>query len=214
VTNNGELSGSYDVTLKIDDSIEATNNITLAGGASQNVTFAVSKYIANTYSVNVNEVSGTFVVKSIPTLPPVVSPPPTPAPTVPAAIDVPWKELRAFLLSSNASAPLASSARKAGIRVGTASLRFSSLTFTLNAFSTTDYGLIYVDDYKVDGKFLIWSIDVKSYFCLALPITQLDIRYYHDQAWWDNLTSAYGVQIPSASGEKLWDSPTEVNIVW
>ena len=82
VTNLGELSGSYDVNLKIDDTVEATENVTLAGGASQNVTFALSKSIAKIYAVNVCELSGTFVVKSIPP-PPVVTPPPAPAPAPP-----------------------------------------------------------------------------------------------------------------------------------
>jgi hypothetical protein len=79
VTNIGELSGSYDVNLEIDDKVEATESITLAGGANQNVTFTISKSIAKTYTVNIGELSGTFVVKSKPTPPPVVTPSPAPA---------------------------------------------------------------------------------------------------------------------------------------
>ena len=78
VTNIGELSGTYEVNLKIDDTIEGTEKVTLDGGASQKVTFTKSKTTAKTYSVSIGELSGTFVVKSKPTPPPVVSPPPAP----------------------------------------------------------------------------------------------------------------------------------------
>lgn len=61
VTNIGELSGSCDVNLEIDGTVEATENITLAGSASQNVTFAISKSIAKTYTVNISKLSSTFV---------------------------------------------------------------------------------------------------------------------------------------------------------
>ena len=69
ITNTGDLSGSYEVTLKIDNVVAATKEITLAGHTSQTVTFSTSKDIAGTYSVTVDGLSGTFVVR-VPTAPP------------------------------------------------------------------------------------------------------------------------------------------------
>jgi hypothetical protein len=74
VTNTGELSGSCDVTLKIDETAEATEKVTLDGGASQRVTFTVIKSTAKTYSISINGQSGTFVVQ----------PPPIPLPPLDA----------------------------------------------------------------------------------------------------------------------------------
>ncbi len=70
-TNTGDLAGSYKVTLKIANVVEATKDITLAGGASQEVTFTAVKDVAGTYAVNVDGQSGTFTVK-------VAAPPPLP----------------------------------------------------------------------------------------------------------------------------------------
>jgi hypothetical protein len=64
VTNSGDLTGTYEVTLKIDNVVVATESITLAGGASEKVTFTTSKDVAATYAVNLNGLSGTFVVKA------------------------------------------------------------------------------------------------------------------------------------------------------
>jgi hypothetical protein len=66
VTNTGELSGSCDITLKIDETAEATEKITLEGGASQRVTFTMTKSTMKTYSVGINGQSGTFVVEPPP----------------------------------------------------------------------------------------------------------------------------------------------------
>ena len=73
VANAGDLTGSYEVTLKIDDVAVATEDVTLAGGASQKVTFTTSKDVVGTYTVNVDGLSGTFTVKA--------APPPPPPPT-------------------------------------------------------------------------------------------------------------------------------------
>ena len=66
VTNTGELSGSCDVTLKIDEAAEATEKVTLEGGARQIVTFSITQSFAKTYSVEINDQSGTFVVNPYP----------------------------------------------------------------------------------------------------------------------------------------------------
>jgi len=77
VTNTGDGSGSYDVTLKIDSTVITTERVTLAGGENEELTFTVSEDASGTHSVDVNGLKGTFSVKAAPVVPPVV--PPTPA---------------------------------------------------------------------------------------------------------------------------------------
>ena len=69
VTNTGEQPGTYEVTLKIDDTIEDTKKITLEGCANQKLTFKVMKSTAKTYSVSINDQSGTFMVQFAPPSP-------------------------------------------------------------------------------------------------------------------------------------------------
>jgi len=64
VTNTGDLTGSYEVTLKIDDVVVEAKKVTLAGGASQTVSFTTAQGAAGTYTVNVNGLSGTFTVRA------------------------------------------------------------------------------------------------------------------------------------------------------
>ncbi len=66
VANTGDLSGSYTVTLRIDDVVVATDDVTLAGGANQEVTFTTVKDVVGTYQVEVDGLSGTFMVKALP----------------------------------------------------------------------------------------------------------------------------------------------------
>lgn len=63
VSNTGEEEGSYTVTLKVNGVVEKTKEITLAGGASEKVTFATSKDKAGIYSVDVDGLIGSFTVK-------------------------------------------------------------------------------------------------------------------------------------------------------
>ena len=65
VTNTGEQEASYTVTLKINEVIEETREITLAGG-SETVTFTTAKDEAGAYSVDVNGLPGSFTVKEAP----------------------------------------------------------------------------------------------------------------------------------------------------
>ena len=71
VTNTGDITDSYKVTLNIDEVSVATEDITLDGGTSQTVTFTITEDVAKTYDVTVDDLSGTFVVAE-------VTPPPTP----------------------------------------------------------------------------------------------------------------------------------------
>ena len=74
VSNTGEEEGSYAVTLKINEIAEETKEITLAGGASETVTFTTSGNKAGSYSVDVDGLTGSFTVKEV------VEEPPPPAP--------------------------------------------------------------------------------------------------------------------------------------
>ena len=71
VTNTGDLSGSYEVTLSVDEVDIATEEVTLDGGDSQTVTFTTTEDVVGTYAVTVDDLSGTFAVTE-------VAPPPTP----------------------------------------------------------------------------------------------------------------------------------------
>ncbi len=73
VTNTGEQEASYTVTLKINEMIEETREITLAGGR-ETVTFTTVKTKAGTYSVDVNGLHGSFMVKEVPQSQPVAPP--------------------------------------------------------------------------------------------------------------------------------------------
>ena len=83
VANTGEETGTYIVTLKIDDVVEASKEVSIDTGASQEVTFTTARDVAKTYSVDVNGLSGTFVVKEETSAPPALPAPP--APTAPPA---------------------------------------------------------------------------------------------------------------------------------
>jgi hypothetical protein len=84
VANTGEQAGSYSLTLKVDGAVEATKDVTVNAAASQNVTFATAKDLPGSHSVDINGLTGTFVVKeapSAPPAPPTPSPPPAPSET-------------------------------------------------------------------------------------------------------------------------------------
>ena len=72
VTNVGELEGTCTVMLKIDNVVEATEDVTLAGGATETVTFSVSRDIGGTYNVEVDGLTGIFVVAAQPAPPSMV----------------------------------------------------------------------------------------------------------------------------------------------
>jgi len=88
VANTGDLTSSYEVTLKIDNVAVATKDVTLAGGASQRVTFTTSEDAAGTYAVNVDYLSGTFTVVAPPAPPAPPPPPPAPAAFTASALTI------------------------------------------------------------------------------------------------------------------------------
>ncbi|GAH79704.1 unnamed protein product, partial [marine sediment metagenome] len=66
ITNTGKLAGSYKLTLSIDNAVVATREVTLEGGASEEVTFTAVKDVAGTCTVTVDGLSGTFMVRTPP----------------------------------------------------------------------------------------------------------------------------------------------------
>jgi len=65
VTNDGEVVGTYLVELKINGNTIDSKAVTLEGGQSEPVSFAVNASEAGTYEVTVSSLSGSFtVVKS------------------------------------------------------------------------------------------------------------------------------------------------------
>ncbi len=74
ITNTGLQEGTYNVTLRIDNVVVTTREVTLAGGESGTITYTVSRDAPGTYNVNVNGKKGSFTVKEK-----VVPPEPEPA---------------------------------------------------------------------------------------------------------------------------------------
>ncbi|MCK4733027.1 MAG: PGF-CTERM sorting domain-containing protein, partial [Methanophagales archaeon] len=63
VTNTGEAEGTYTATLKIDDIVVETKDVTLTGGSIKTATFSpVTKDATGTYTVNVGGQTGIFRV--------------------------------------------------------------------------------------------------------------------------------------------------------
>lgn len=65
LANEGDISGSYEVTLKIDDfSVAGSQTVTLAGHSKEEITFSTSINTPGTHTLNIAGVSGTVVVKA------------------------------------------------------------------------------------------------------------------------------------------------------
>ena len=65
VENIGNIEGTYTVTLSINDIVEATERITVAGGETKTVTFTIAKAEKGTYNVAIDGLKGTFTVKTV-----------------------------------------------------------------------------------------------------------------------------------------------------
>ena len=73
VTNVGEATGDYTVTLRIDEVIRGARVVTLAGQATDVAEFEVSESNSGTHSVEVEGLSGSFIVESLaPTSPNII----------------------------------------------------------------------------------------------------------------------------------------------
>ena len=62
VANTGGSQGSYNVVLNINGAQEEVESVTIAAGASESVTFSVTREDAGTYEVSVDGLSGSFTV--------------------------------------------------------------------------------------------------------------------------------------------------------
>ncbi|MFC1933148.1 CARDB domain-containing protein [Chloroflexota bacterium] len=76
VTNTGDIEGSYNVVLKMNDVKEAEESVTVAAGSSKVVTFSVTREKADSYSVTVDGLSASFTVVAPPVEKPLVEEPP------------------------------------------------------------------------------------------------------------------------------------------
>ena len=86
VTNTGDLTGSYEVNLTVDDEVVQTQEVSLDGGASETLSFSITPDTIGDHTVSIGDLSGTIEVKTpeTPSLPmPVSALPPVPA-TMPA----------------------------------------------------------------------------------------------------------------------------------
>ena len=69
VTNTGDLTGSYGVSLKIDNEVKQIRMVKLDGHGTQSVSFNVRSIPAGEHTVSVNDLSATFVVEDVSTAP-------------------------------------------------------------------------------------------------------------------------------------------------
>jgi len=91
VANTGGEPGRRAVTLEINGKVEATKNVILAAGTSKPISFTAIKNTPGTYSVGVNGLIGSFMVKEKPVPPIVPAEPVVPAP--PPAKPINWPVL-------------------------------------------------------------------------------------------------------------------------
>ena len=90
VTNTGGADGICEVVLRINGEVEATKEITINAGASEEVTFTTVKDVAGSYLVEVKELGGSFTVKEKPVPLPSPAPSPAPSPTPSPAPVINW----------------------------------------------------------------------------------------------------------------------------
>jgi len=84
ITNTGDLAGSHEVTLMINEDVTAIEEVILAGHASQQVTFNVKSQTAGSHAVDVNGLPATFIVRELPPKPSEVEPAPSEVSATPA----------------------------------------------------------------------------------------------------------------------------------
>jgi len=67
VANVGDEEGNYTVRLMINNEVEGSRTVTLAGGESTTVAFTIAERDAGTYSIEVDGLRSAFTVKAAPT---------------------------------------------------------------------------------------------------------------------------------------------------
>ncbi len=83
VTNTGDLTGSYELTFKIDNKVEEIRHITLSGGNSKEESFTTTINTIGTHEVYINGLTGSFIVTSGAAPPPTITPTVSPGETSP-----------------------------------------------------------------------------------------------------------------------------------
>jgi hypothetical protein len=63
VSNNGEVAGNYSLALKLKGAVETTEEINLNPGESQRVTFSITKNPPGFYNVELEGLTGRFVIE-------------------------------------------------------------------------------------------------------------------------------------------------------
>jgi len=63
VSNSGDLSGDYSLSLSLDNTVVQKKDITLNGGDASNVTMTVSSTVPGTHTVKIGDLSAVFTVK-------------------------------------------------------------------------------------------------------------------------------------------------------
>jgi hypothetical protein len=79
VTNTGDLTGSYEVSLKLNDAVIQTQEVTLVGGDSETVSFSVNPDAAGKYQAVIGD--SLSLARFTVTEPEAPAPAPAPAPT-------------------------------------------------------------------------------------------------------------------------------------
>jgi transcriptional regulator with XRE-family HTH domain len=83
-TNTGDLSGTYNVVLKVNGTATDSGTVSLQGHQSFEVPFTLTLDTAGTYTISIDGLSGILTVTALPTTPtptPTLTPTPTPTPT-------------------------------------------------------------------------------------------------------------------------------------
>jgi hypothetical protein len=108
VANTGDLTGSYNIILKIDDVFVDNKEVTIPSGISKAVTFELSKDTVGSYSVDVNGLSGSFVVEVVEseTSELTTSPERNDVPELTAVLDIPVPKDYSWLLISSIAAAI------------------------------------------------------------------------------------------------------------
>jgi hypothetical protein len=103
VANTGDLTGSYNIILMVDDVFVDNKEVTVPGGTNKVVTFELSKDTIGSYSVGVNGLSGSFVVEAIESEAdqPTLIPERSDVPELTAVLDIPASKDYGWLLISS-----------------------------------------------------------------------------------------------------------------
>jgi hypothetical protein len=140
----------------------------------------------------------------------------------PLATNPSWAQLMTFLLQdqtethtyirnvydcSQFSRDVHNNAERAGIRAAEVAVQFQGeiVGHALNAFLTTDYGLVYVDCTQPPDMIARVKVGKRYRAVETNRISELNIR---DDSWWDSLIGYY--YMPSRTGSELVTSGIEI----